>query len=184
MPRTTGGSKAGLLTRVPGQGVVGSPGGEAEALGDLAGAAGPAQQLGGLDLSSELGADDAQQHDGRGLLAPLLVRRGHLLGLGEPGQAACRETHTGLALSTANREELAAAEKELASGENSGKKNVSRVSATTRHGENSPLKTSTQISLQSLPRARGDTKSCPELQVCLLSDRIPCHFCWLQIGKL
>lgn len=87
--RTGVSAKAGgVLTGVPGQGVVGARTGEAEALGDLAGAAGPAQQLGRLDLGPELGTDDAQQHDGRGLLAPLLVRRAHLLGLGEPGQAA------------------------------------------------------------------------------------------------
>lgn len=82
------GQAGGVLTGVPGQGIVGPSAGEAEALGDLAGAAGPRQQLGRLDLRAELGADDAQQHDGRGLLAPLLVGRGHLLGLGEPGQAA------------------------------------------------------------------------------------------------
>lgn len=82
------GEAGGVLTGVPGQGIVGPSAGEAKALGDLAGAAWPRQQLGWLDLSAELGADDAQQHDGRGLLAPLLVGCGHLLGLGEPGQAA------------------------------------------------------------------------------------------------
>lgn len=74
---------------MPGQGIIGSAAGQAESLGNLAGAPGPREQLGRLDLGPELGADDSQQHDGRGLLAPLLVGRGHLLGLREAGEAAC-----------------------------------------------------------------------------------------------
>lgn len=128
---------------MPGQGIVGSPRGEAEPLGDLAGASGPAQQLGGFDLGAELGADDAQQHDGRGLLAPLLVGRGRFFGLGE----ACGEIQIGLVLSDANGErEPAAGEKELSRG----KKNVGG-------GFHSTLKTS----LQPLPRAHGDKKILP-----------------------
>lgn len=86
---------------MPGQGIVGSPRGEAEPLGDLAGASGPAQQLGGFDLGAELGADDAQQHDGRGLLAPLLVGRGRFFGLGE----ACGEIQIGLVLKCCKQRE-------------------------------------------------------------------------------
>lgn len=79
-----------LLTRVSGQRVVGrGPAGQAKALRGLATGASTTRTLGWFDLGTELRADDAEQHDGGGLFATLLVGVGDFLGVGwKTGQAA------------------------------------------------------------------------------------------------
>lgn len=79
-----------LLTRVPGQRVVGRrSAGQTKALRGLATGASSARTLGWFDLGTKLGADHAEQHDSGGLFAALLVRVGDFLGVGwETGQAA------------------------------------------------------------------------------------------------
>ena len=87
---------SGVLTGVPGQRVVGgSPAGRSEALGRLPAHPRSAGALGWLDLGAKLRPYHPQQHDGGGLLAPLLVGVGDLLGVGrQVGQTACNATHT------------------------------------------------------------------------------------------
>lgn len=78
----------GILTGMPRQGIIGPTARQPKALGDLAGAAWPCQQLRGLNLSPKFCPNHTQQNDGCSLLPALLIGRGDLLQLWETGQAA------------------------------------------------------------------------------------------------